>query len=352
MRRKTPSGLAALICAALFLAAPPFAAPPFTAPLSAAPDLPRGKVIIDTKPIPYFGIGEANRDRFGKLEFLGGLELLPRNRHVGGLSGLAVADDGASFIAVTDNGLWVTGGIRQDAAGRPLGLRPVEVAPILGSDGTPLVLAGRGDTEAVAIDRSGEAPRLLVSAEGHHSIYAFGYPLDTSERAHSIPVPKAVTRLRANKGLEAVAVSSPDGPLGGTIVAIAERGASFDDDMQGFLIGGAVSGAFTVRRHDDFDVTDAAFLDDGDLLLLERRFNLRHGIGMRIRRIDGDKLKPGAVIDGVTIIEAGFAHQIDNMEALAVHTSASGDTILTILSDDNRSILQRSLLLRFRLADR
>lgn len=341
-KRRPAFALAAFVCAALVLAGP----------AAAAPDLPDGKVIIDTRPIRHFGIGEANRDLFGKLEFLGGLELLPRNRHVGGLSGLAVSDDGSTFIAVTDNGLWVTGGIRQDAAGRPLDVGPVEVAPILGPKGTPLVLAGRGDTEAIAIDRSGKAPRLLVSAEGHHAIYAFGYPLDTSGRGVSLPLPQGAKRLRHNKGLEAIAVSSPEGPLGGTIVAIAERGASFDDDMRGFLIGGAEPGNFTVRRHDDYDVTDAAFLGDGDLLLLERRFNLRHGIGMRIRRIDGDKLKPGAVIDGETIVEAGFAHQIDNMEALAVHTAASGDTILTILSDDNRSILQRSLLLRFRLADR
>ncbi|MXN65037.1 hypothetical protein GR183_08975 [Stappia sp. GBMRC 2046] len=339
------AGLVVLLGALLGLAPVP------PAVLAASPKLPDGKVVIDTRPVPYFGIGEANRDRFGKLEFLGGLELLPRDRHVGGLSGLVVSEDGASFIAVTDNGLWVSGEIRQDEAGRPLGLTPVDVAPILGPDGTPLVLAGRGDTEAVTIDRSGETPRLLVSAEGHHSVYAFGYPLDTSQPAVPLSLPKAVKRLRYNKGLEAIAASSPDGPLGGTLVAIAERGASFDDDMQGFLIGGAVPGTFTVRRHDDFDATDAAFLSGGDLLLLERRFNLRHGIGMRIRRIDGDKLKPGAVIDGETIVEAGFAHQIDNMEALAVHTTASGDTILTLLSDDNRSILQRSLLLRFRLAD-
>lgn len=348
MTRGRAAGRAALLCAAILLACPLLP----SSPLSAAPDLPDGKVVIDTRPIPYFGIGEANRDLFGKLEFLGGLELLARNRHVGGLSGLVVAEDGASFIAVTDNGLWVSGEIRQDEAGRPLGIEPVNVAPILGPDGTPLVLSGRGDTEAVTIDRSGETPRLLVSAEGHHSIYAFGYPLDTSERAVSLSLPKAAKRLRHNKGLEAIAASSPDGPLGGTIVAIAERGATFDDDMQGFLIGGAEPGSFTLTRHDDFDATDAAFLPDGDLLLLERRFNLRHGIGMRIRRIDADRLKPGAVIDGKMIMEAGFAHQIDNMEALAVHTSASGDTILTILSDDNRSILQRSLLLRFRLTDR
>ena len=49
------------------------------------------------------------------------------------------------------------------------------------------------------------------------------------------------------------------------------------------------------------------------------------------------------------MLDVGFIFQIDNMEGLAVDTDANGETILTLISDDNRSILQRTLLLRFRL---
>ncbi|MND00504.1 hypothetical protein D3C83_191450 [compost metagenome] len=51
------------------------------------------------------------------------------------------------------------------------------------------------------------------------------------------------------------------------------------------------------------------------------------------------------------LIDAGNAHQIDNMEALAVHRSKAGETILTIVSDDNLSVWQRTVLLRFALPD-
>lgn len=84
--------------------------------------------------------------------------------------------------------------------------------------------------------------------------------------------------------------------------------------------------------------------------MLERRFGFGDGIGMRIRRIPADSIAAGAVLDGDVLIEAGFAQAIDNMEAMAVDTDAAG-TVITLVSDDNRSFLQRTLLLRFRLVD-
>ena len=106
-----------------------------------------------------------------------------------------------------------------------------------------------------------------------------------------------------------------------------------------------------MRHDDDFDVTDGAFLPDGDLLLLERRFDLAHGIGMQIRRIAGSDIKPGAVVDGNVIFQAGPNLQIDNMEGLDVFRAADGTIHLIIVSDDNHSILERNLMLEFRLKD-
>jgi hypothetical protein len=39
------------------------------------------------------------------------------------------------------------------------------------------------------------------------------------------------------------------------------------------------------------------------------------------------------------------------MEGLSVHRSPSGETVLTLISDDNFSPLQRTLLLQFTLAE-
>jgi hypothetical protein len=44
-------------------------------------------------------------------------------------------------------------------------------------------------------------------------------------------------------------------------------------------------------------------------------------------------------------------YQIDNMEGLSIHVDSAGDTVLTLISDDNFSILQRTVLLQFKLVD-
>jgi len=68
---------------------------------------------------------------------------------------------------------------------------------------------------------------------------------------------------------------------------------------------------------------------------------------MRIRRISPAELNPGTLIEGEVLLEAADNLNIDNMEAIAVHRSASGETILTLMSDDNFSPLQRSLIMQF-----
>jgi hypothetical protein len=70
---------------------------------------------------------------------------------------------------------------------------------------------------------------------------------------------------------------------------------------------------------------------------------------MRIRRVTASELKPGALIDGQVLLEATDSLNIDNMEAIAVHRRASGETIITLMSDDNFSPLQRTLIMQFSL---
>jgi hypothetical protein len=83
------------------------------------------------------------------------------------------------------------------------------------------------------------------------------------------------------------------------------------------------------------------------LLLLERRFSFVRGIAIRIRRVPLSSLMEGAVVDGRTMIEADLAFEIDNMEGISIHRTTGGETIITIVSDDNFSVLQRNLLLQF-----
>ena len=51
------------------------------------------------------------------------------------------------------------------------------------------------------------------------------------------------------------------------------------------------------------------------------------------------------------MIFADLGYEIDNMEGLSVHRGANGDSILTLISDDNFSPIQRTVLLQFALVD-
>jgi hypothetical protein len=165
-----------------------------------------------------------------------------------------------------------------------------------------------------------------------------------------VQVPPAAKRLPSNRGMEALGVVPAGHPLAGALVAISERSGKEDEPTSGFIIGGRQPGTFQVIRRDGYDITDLAFLPGGDMLLLERWYRPLRGVGMRIRRIAGASLRPGARLDGQILIEADLGQEIDNMEGMAVHLEG-GRTIITLISDDNFStFLQRTVLLEFELA--
>ena len=63
------------------------------------------------------------------------------------------------------------------------------------------------------------------------------------------------------------------------------------------------------------------------------------------------EIKPGALVDGPIMFEADLGYEIDNFEGLDVHQTADGETVLTLISDDNFSLIQRNLLLQFTLVE-
>jgi hypothetical protein len=73
---------------------------------------------------------------------------------------------------------------------------------------------------------------------------------------------------------------------------------------------------------------------------------------MRMRRLALSAVRPGALVEGPILIEADFAYQIDNMEGLSINRDARGDLVFTLVSDDNFSPIQRTILLQFTLVER
>lgn len=288
--------------------------------------------------------------RFGALEFVGGLELSSSEPLFGAWSAIRFLPDGERFLGVLDTGHWLLGRINRDAQGRLSGLSSVTIAPMLDAD-------GRGDQSKYNVDAESLAIRgddVLVGYEQRHRVSGYR-PLSAIETARpfrmSFPLPFPVSELRNNGGLETLALSPETSALRGGLVTVAEKSVDGNGDLFAGILDGPLKGPFRIVAHDGFDVTDGAFLPDGDLLLLERRFTFASGVGLRIRRIDGASLKPGAVVDGEIILEAGMGEEIDNMEGLDVVRGVDGSTRIILVSDDNHSILQRSLMLEFRLVD-
>ncbi len=104
-----------------------------------------------------------------------------------------------------------------------------------------------------------------------------------------------------------------------------------------------------MKPHPPFKPTDIAFTPDGDLLMLERRFSLLGGVGMQLRRIKGEDIVPGAVVDGEVLVNVGQRYSIDNMEGLAIREDENGDLLIYMIADDNFNPVQRTVLLMFRL---
>ena len=303
------------------------------------------KIEIKSQAIEAFDPRNASRKRFGALEFRGGLVLDSPTKDFGGLSGLRVAADGQHFVAVTDKSQWLRARIVYRGT-VPIAIADAEMAPMLGADGRPLRRRGWYDTEALTDD----GDTMYVGIERVHRIVRFNFGKDgLLSRGVPIPVPPAFRTLPHNAGIECLAMAPKGGPLGGTLIALSERGLDANGDILGFLVGGATRGSFSFKRRDDFDVSDCALTPGGRLLVLERRFTWTSGVAMRIRSVPLASIKPNATVDGAELVSADMGHQVDNMEGIAVHRAADGATVLTLVSDDNFSPLQRTLLLQFTL---
>jgi hypothetical protein len=307
------------------------------------------RIAIQATAITSFDNRDPSKTRFGALEFRGGLALTSSYEPFGGVSSLHHEPDGSHFLAITDHGSWLRGRIVYQE-GKPAGIAEAAMAPILGEDDQPLSSIGWFDVESLT-ELDG---KFYIGIERVEKIVRFDYRRDGLQaRGEPIAVPADFKTFTFNKSLECLTAGPKGSALAGNLVVVTERSLDIDGNHRAYLLKPDVDNShaerFTVKRSDDFDVTDCTILPPGDMLLLERRYSPARGVAMRIRRIPLEAIKPGAVVEGATLIEADLGYQIDNMEGIAVHRNSAGETIITLISDDNFSVLQRNLLLQFTL---
>ncbi len=276
------------------------------------------------------------RTRVGPLRFVQGWELRSADPRFGGISGLAL--HGQGFLGVSDNGtaMWFDG--RSASAGpRALRLLPLPVGP-----GTSTRKSDR-DSEALVRGSDG---RVWIAYENSNSIWRYTPDLRAAQ-AHRAP--PEMRRWTANSGAEAM-VRLPDGRFlvfseGAGSVARSSDVLLFDRDPTDARARGS---RMSYRLPRGFSVTDAALLGDGQVVTLHRSFSMTDGVAASVGVVDLSAFVQGAVLSPRILATLRPPMTVDNMEALVVERRGAR-TYLWIASDDNFTMLQRTLLMQFEL---
>ena len=301
------------------------------------------EVDVTSATIDHFRIGRPDV-RFDSLEFVGGLEMTSSSRQFGGISAFRFRRPGSDFIGVTDTGFWFFGKIDRDISGKPTGISGFSMTQMVDANGAPV--STKWEVDAEGLDVKGDL--ATVGFERNHRISQFTIdPANMQAPINTLDFLVPKQELRQNRGFETVTRANAYGQHEGALVVVSEKSLDKAGNIFAAIIEGPHKGVFTVKRNDEFDITDGAFLPDGDLLLLERSYSMMAGVKMRLRRIYGESIVKGAVADGPVLLQADMGYQIDNMEAMDVWTREDGAVMVSLMSDDNHSILQRNLYLEF-----
>ena len=282
---------------------------------------------------------QSGRRNFGSLVLLSAFRLESKDKRFGGLSGLAVGTDGKLY-AVSDNGYWISAKMVTDPNGVLSDLIDWRIASILTATKTPVNGAMR-DAEALAVTRDGS---FLVAFEGNHRIWRYNPPPQTFESAPiAMPIPAAIARAPSNGGIEGLTMLSD-----GRLLALTEEFENPDGSFKGWVINNGRFAELSYVPADGFRVTDCAALNNGDVLVLERRYVPFGILSARLTLVKANSLQAGAKLIGKELLKIEQPLAVENFEGIAAQHSSKG-TIIYIVSDDNYGRFQQTLLLQFLL---
>ncbi|WP_281299717.1 MULTISPECIES: esterase-like activity of phytase family protein [unclassified Iodidimonas] len=316
-------------------------------------------LVIESREIGMYSPANPAKPRtVGQLEFVTALELTSKNKDFGGISSIEISADGKTMIGLTDRGQWLWMELDSAAGdGRPTGVGAARMAPMRGADGVPLA-AGDRDSESLILMEDG----LWVGYESHDRVLAFapeGFDRATNGAADvfadptpfflapgvAVEVPPMMLDHPGNGGLEAMVRLA-----NGAVVAFSEHGRmKKDGPLKAWIYRDGIAAAMALDAPEGFSPTGAALLPDGDVLLLLRSYSPLRGVRARLLRIDAAAILPDAVLKGDELARLEPPMTVDNMEGLAVHVDTAGQWMITIISDDNFSPLQRTILLRYKM---
>ena len=199
------------------------------------------------------------------------------------------------------------------------------------------------DSEGIAYDP--DSGQFWVSFEAHHAIRRYS---GSFARSNGIVRPAAMQNWPKNKGAESLIRLK-----NGQFIIIAE---SVDDRTHPALLfsgdpveRGSNITQFRFRPPAGYRVTDGVQLPDGRIALVNRSIGFPQGFSAKISLLNPNDISKSAVAAGTVIASLASPLLVDNMEGIDVFTGPDGWMRVIVVSDDNHSILQRNLMLEFRL---
>jgi hypothetical protein len=299
--------------------------------------------------------GDPARGRLGALLFRGGLVLESGDPRFGGLSDLRLSPDGRRMVAVSDCGYGFSAELVHDEAGGLAGIEAPRLVELTGPGGRALRI-GENDAESLVADGSG----LEVGFEGRGRVWRYTADPPFSPPVEPVPTPPGLALCGSNMGIETMARLDATRRL---LICEGERTPSLT--VPAWI--GVPGGAWTERRYplhfeggwagEPFRPTSATRLDDGDVLVLERRFP---PFGSRVVRVPRASVEAtGGPLAPVEIASLEGSALVDNYEGIEARRDEAGRTLVYLISDDNscakpggtRISLARTRLLLFELAD-
>jgi len=290
-------------------------------------------ISLRAEPVPL-NSEDPTQIRVGALTYVAGWALTSPHDRFGGLSGLVISK-GGELVAISDQGDWFTAHFD-----------PKAQAPITDAELVPFDLNMPEDSkegfDAESLIQAGDS--FLVSFEQRHRLEI--------AQPGGLPTPWAPSKgmdfggITKNGGMEAISWTKD-----GHLLAFAERGTDVQGLSRAWLVGEDRVDRLFFKRPKNFAPTDAALLPNGDILLLTRFFSVVDGVAIKLLRIKAANIQPGATLVGEELAHFAPPLTVDNMEGLDVGTAEDGATLVYMLSDDNFSSSQRTLLLMFALDD-
>lgn len=267
-----------------------------------------------------------DRTDFGRFRYAGGLVLTATDSgRLHGLSDIRMVK-GEQLVGVTDEGDLFEARLRLDAEGRLAGVDRVRITPLAGQNGGPLGGKLEADAEGLAILKDGSR---LVSFEQRHRILRY-----TNDGRPPQEVNHPAVDFPANGGLEALSADPARGP-------------------DAWLAGGEESGELwtcsprtpcrslgNLPKPFEFGLVALTPLPDGGLAYMIRAWDPLRGarVALILRSAEGAEMDR---------LELGRPLTTDNFEGFDVLPGKNGGLRFLMVSDDNFSDQQRTLLLAF-----